>query len=624
MDGGWHTSPRKRYRRTRTTTTWSDNANNNVKSYQKNKTIQQQGPFSLSPIKHRRSNPPKTILFKQTNEQKLNRYGRSTALLVNHKISQHAPDLLPISLRLAIREQSDALNASIIIPTISPYPDDLIVPHPAPTITPVAATNVEDPTNPIALENDNNTNNTTQSIKSHYAPELTNYFTTKHNNQRAVLHASNQLYREKMIEHRVREINLTRDIVRHTNGTWKSTLRHRSPRTDTEEEEDSNIKLTNADAALRLKAIQYSYLPGTQVLVKKAMYTDSYKLNEYWRQMDEQRALGITKIAAKKEIKLPKKLSKSRAISRSFYSPTQNTNETDNEKQTEEMDLMKERTKSIVEYPAPETIREVKSMLDLLLHVVWRVENYKKLWAIAKLKNNVTVVRLKEIVLYLLSFKLKKAWKKWMDVNKYIQQTSHRRMKRALSISQIRPTHWRRELIKQLCLKRFSSCLRVVKVRNAFDKWKDISMNYDRHLRDERLRNVLLFQTPKIRTNTKKERSMSSMSSMSKMSKMSKMSSKSKQYSKRRLSIREQAPRKMLDTINIVSEKRSTHIYKNTGLSADELLDLALGFKKNKNKMHRSLQKIPSKSYFLNKAKSEDLRFRAKAVHAQSGRTWYT
>ena len=652
-----HTSPRKRYRRSRTSTTWSEKASKDILSHKHS----EKSPFTIatSPCKSSIITTPSIIRsitkkqqFQDMNRRKTSRYGSSTALLVTDRVVHSAPDLLPLSFKFSLDRQkrknkSQDLEKKILIPTLIPLPDleTAIVPNPRPAITPHQESIDVSGSQSILLPT-----SSSSLPYQHYDNKLMKFFSNRNEMQRSVQRSANRAYREKMIEHRLHEISLTRTTVRQQNATWENTLRLRTPRNidDDEDDEDDNVvaALTNDDASKRLKALNYSYLPGTQKLVKKNMFTNSYKLNEYWRQIEVQRAMGITKHmnSKKKTTKIPaKKISRSRSLSASSYSPPPR-HTAGNEEDEKEIDEDKGSR-----YPTPETMPEVKSMLDLLMHVVWRIENMMKLFAWTKLQNNVMVVRLKEILNFLIHSKVKKAWMKWIAVNRYLKKRNFRQMKRALSITQVNSEAWKRTLIKQLILKKICFTLKVVKIREGFATWKlNTSMDDKKQKRDTLLQRAVSYQPLRKHSNNKnKDRSNTCSSNRIRDRTTSSGSMRSvtsrgslKKYNKRgrRMSLLERAPRQMLEAMSIVQEKKSFHVYKNTGLSANELLDYAMGVRKKNKRNHwgkskgidqeeqgelLGTRKLPSQTYFFKRAKEQDLRFRPKQVESAAGRCWY-
>ena len=182
-------------------------------------------------------------------------------------------------------------------------------------------------------------------------------------------------------------------------------------------------------------------------------------------------------------------------------------------------------------------------------------------------------------------------------------------MKRHLSFAQIQNDQWRKELMKQLTLKKFCYGIKNIKLRDSFNIWYDMytpsgGQTLTKRKRDQILNEASKFPNVTSPTPTTSNRRRSSSAD-------------------RRLSIREQVPSKMIVKIQVVSSQKSPPTprhYKNTGMTAEELLKFALGKKENTSK---KIKRIPSKKYFLQRAKQKDFRYRTQKVNAiLPGKLW--
>ena len=199
------------------------------------------------------------------------------------------------------------------------------------------------------------------------------------------------------------------------------------------------------------------------------MHTSNYKLNEYWRQMDAQRALGISawSLQSCSAANQKKQKQKEQEIKK-------DKDKTDNGKASEQDQIITKKD------PTPHSIYEVVNIFDLFLFIIWRVNHYKQLWAFHKFTNNVNISKLKNIMRMMLHFQKKKVFAKWIQVDFLVKQQNGRRMKRALSITQIHPVQWRKSLLKQLIVKKLLYSMKAIQLRNAFDFWCDCTESSDR------------------------------------------------------------------------------------------------------------------------------------------------
>jgi hypothetical protein len=222
-----------------------------------------------------------------------------------------------------------------------------------------------------------------------------------------------------------------------------------------------------------------------------------------------------------------------------------------------------------------------------------------------------------------------------------------------LSVSQIQSKSWREELVKQLVLKKFAMSLYVIKLRSSFTKWWEISINRQTQIRNHMLHQSVM-HSKEISGRSEKEsrergrrgRRRSSSSSIKRQQRGRLDSDESSTSfcggsdeatkNQRRLTIRERAPRRMLTTIDSVetASKSTAHVYKNTGMTADELIQHAMGVR------HQSLTglsssslslstsglQLPNKAYFLKKAKQQDQRYRPEKITMKQvgGRSWFS
>ena len=670
---------------------------------------------TLSPIRS------KTLIqatIAQQNTSRMKRYGSSTALVINQFVLKEAsiihPTLLPLPLRIDIeRSENPSTQQNILYPSSVAIPIETGVPQPhtavddqkdsftsalsststvtspqpyrrPPNLRQIAVANIPEPnesTVPTALP----VLNHPSALINHHNQALMNFYKKKKQTSIEAYKIASKAYRNKMIEHRIRAIHEAREGIRAEDAhVWEKQIRKDVTPSEQEKDEDedlhSNTQLTNAGAQRRAKFLLYGTLPGTRHRVKKSMHTSNYKLNEYWRQMDAQRALGIRawSLQSCSDANQKKQKQKEKEIKK-------DKEKTDNEEASEQDQIITKKD------PTPHSIHEVDNILDLFLFIVWRVNHYKQLWAFHKFTNNVKISKLKHIMRMMLHVQKKKAFAKWIHVDFLVKQQNGRRMKRALSITQIHPVAWRKNLLKQLIVKKLLYSMKAIQLRNAFESWCDCTESGDRHstlYRDRILNNASQYYTKrnneedKLSTKNKSEeklsnllkkgqqstfdvykdhtkhidrrnrlpstmstsrstgstkskstrdRSLSSMSTKSRASRskstrdrsLSSMSTKSTK-STRRMSIKEQAPKQMFQTMKKVEAKSMPqHYYKNTGMTTEELLDFALG-KKNKQKAVNA-GKMPSNQYFLENArKSQDSRFRQQKVKhgITSGKLW--
>ena len=151
-------------------------------------------------------------------------------------------------------------------------------------------------------------NNLLRLPKQHQNTELINFYETRRKNQEAATRAAELAYREKMLNHRRRDIWEARELIQEeAERHWELSLRGVKKKNRgngnagrEEEEEESHhvvMKLTSVAEAKRIEAVKYASLPGSTKQVKKSMYANSHRLQEYWRQAEEQRLQNIKKNA---------------------------------------------------------------------------------------------------------------------------------------------------------------------------------------------------------------------------------------------------------------------------------------------------------------------------------------
>ena len=147
--------------------------------------------------------------------------------------------------------------------------------------------------------------------KQHQNTALINFYETRRKNQEAATRAAEIAYREKMLNHRRKDIWKARDLIQEeAERRWEFSLRggggggkNKKNRGDgnvgEEEEEESHhvMKLTSVAEAKRIEAVKYASLPGSTKQVKKSMFLNSHRLQEYWKQAEEQRMQNIKKNA---------------------------------------------------------------------------------------------------------------------------------------------------------------------------------------------------------------------------------------------------------------------------------------------------------------------------------------
>ena len=237
-------------------------------------------------------------------------------------------------------------------------------------------------------------------------------------------------------------------------------------------------------------------------------------------------------------------------------------------------------------------------------------------------------------ILYIISFKVKRAWLKWKDVDNYFKKRSARRMKRALSVSQIQSKAWRIELIRQLLFKKILMNYFFIKLRSSFVKWCQITLYHQKQMRGHMLYQSSVFVSKeqrqgRTRTRTSSSSSSSSSSSLNGQQRGRLKSDESFTSNQRRMTIRERAPRKMLTTIDSVetAERSTAHVYKNTGMTADELVQHCMGLRQQKSMPGLSSSTVmPSNAYFFKRAKQNDKRFRPEKISMKlggGGKNWY-
>lgn len=169
------------------------------------------------------------------------------------------------------------------------------------------------------------------------------------------------------------------------------------------------------------------------------------------------------------------------------------------------------------------------------------------------------------------------------------------------------------------------------KDQSTFDVYKEHTKHIDRRNRSPSTMSTSRSTgstKSKSRSKSNRDRSLSLMSTKSRSRSkstrdrsLSSMSTKSTK-STRRMSIKEQAPKKMFQAMQVVEAKSMPqHYYKNTGMTTEELLDFALG----KKKKQKAVNAMPSNQYFLENAKkSQNSRFRQQKINhgITSGKLW--
>ena len=541
------------------------------------------------------------------NDKRKSRYGSTNALNIDAFVMKSNQSLLPLPLKYELDRHDEkqlilyprsvaAQAASTSTSSTSSTTVSPLLPRKRPnlpllsTITTSESISTATATKPLDIH--------------HHNALLMHYYKNKNIQQKVALNKNKLLYRNKMIEHRLREISLTREGIREElSSKWENTLRFRLDEKNNAADaanEGNHLHyqqhLTNNINKMMSDALKFGFLPGSRKKVKKSMYLDNYRLNEYWRQMEVQRAKGITKVSnapsSKKIFPNQKKVLKSK------------------EKEKEKMTILdpssEKKNELIIK---PKTIKDVNSILDLFLYVVWRAENIQLIWAMKQFVNNVITCKLKNVIQTMLNYYLSTSWKKWKVTDMYLRKKNINKMKRHLSFAQIQNDQWRKELMKQLTLKKFCYGIKNIKLRDSFNIWYDMytpsgGQTLTKRKRDQILNEASKFPNVTSPTPTTSNRRRSSSAD-------------------RRLSIREQVPSKMIVKIQVVSSQKSPPTprhYKNTGMTAEELLKFALGKKENTSK---KIKRIPSKKYFLQRAKQKDFRYRTQKVNAiLPGKLW--
>mgnify|MGYP007117482531 FL=1 len=200
-------------------------------------------------------------------------------------------------------------------------------------------------------------------------------------------------------------------------------------------------------------------------------------------------------------------------------------------------------------------------------------------------------------------------------------------MKRALSVSQIQSKSWRSELVRQLLFKKILLNYFFFQLRFAFLKWCQITLYHQKQTRGHMLYQSSVFVSKEKRQGRTRTFSSSSSSSSSLNGRGRLQSDQSFTSNQRRMTIRERAPRKMLTTIGSVEngDRSTAHIYKNTGMTADELVQHCMGLRQQRSLPGLSSTTVmPSNAYFFKRAKQNDKRFRPeKLIKLSGGRNWY-